>query len=64
MALVNLTNGNYSMFKWMKLSNQKAMGDWINVLKKIQLYVFYKRLSSALTTHMGSKWRNRKKYSM
>lgn len=61
MALVNLTNGNYSKFKWMKLSNQKALGDW---KKKIQLYVSYKRLTSALTTHMGSKRRNRKKYSM
>lgn len=30
MALVNLTDNNYSKLKWIKLSNQTTLGGWMN----------------------------------
>jgi len=37
---------------------------WIKKKTKTHVYAAYKRLTSALWTHMGSKWRDRKRYIM
>lgn len=44
-------------------NNQKAQNSWMGKTNKTQLYAAYNRLTSALRTHIGANWRNRKRYS-
>lgn len=55
---------DYSKCRWIDFSIKRHRTTGWEKKKKTQLHATYKRLASALRTHVGSKWRDGERYSM